>query len=105
MKTSPLAVAMLPPMFRMPLLRPTSPSSTSSSLIPNGTVHAIAPVFTFTAVNAPYGGAMHDTLLPLVACNIDIGTNLNSFAHIAVPPSNRLGIPVALTDVLHQLSI
>src|SRR5438094_10396566 len=65
MKTRPLAVAMLPPMLRMPLFSPASPSSASSSLIPSGTLQAMSPEFASTATSAPYGGAMHGTVLPL----------------------------------------
>ena len=65
MKTRPLPVAMLPPIFRMPLFSPISPSSARSSLMPSGTLHAISPEFASTATRAPYGGAVHGTVLPL----------------------------------------
>ena len=55
MKRTPPAVAMLPPMFSVPVL--PKPFSFSDSKNPNGTFHAISPRLTSTATSSPNGPA------------------------------------------------
>src|SRR5580765_2688199 len=57
MKISPLAVAMLPPMFSVPVL--SKPFALSDSTKPNGTLHATSPRLTSSASSSPNGGAEH----------------------------------------------
>src|SRR5260221_347255 len=53
--TRPPAVAMDPPLVvGVPVF--FTPSLSSSAKEPNGTRHAISPVFTFTASSSPHGG-------------------------------------------------
>src|SRR5215831_14291457 len=56
MNTRPPAVAIGPPMLRRPVF--FLPSG-NSSVIPNGTFHAMSPVFAFTAMRLPHGGFWH----------------------------------------------
>src|SRR5262245_30491220 len=57
MKISPLAVAMLPPMFSVPVL--SKPFALSDSTNPSGTFHATSPRLTSRATSSPNGGAEH----------------------------------------------
>src|SRR5580765_2134341 len=57
MKISPLAVAMLPPMFSVPVL--SKPFALSDSTNPSGTLHATSPRLTSRATSSPNGGAEH----------------------------------------------
>src|SRR5262245_43089667 len=57
MKIRPLAVAMLPPMFSVPVF--VMPFSFSDGTNPIGTCHAISPRLTSTATSSPNGGAEH----------------------------------------------
>src|SRR5215510_10923271 len=59
-KISPLAVAMLPPTFGVPVL--PNPFSSSDLNTPIGTFHAISPRLTSTATSSPNGGAEHGIL-------------------------------------------
>ena len=59
-KSRPLAVAMVPPMFRAPVL--AKPWAFSSSTKPRGTFQAISPRLTSTATSSPNGGAEHGIL-------------------------------------------
>src|SRR4029450_10974026 len=61
MKRSPLAVAMLPPMFGVPVL--PNPFAFSDSMTPIGTFHAMSPRLTSTATSSPNGGAEHGILV------------------------------------------
>src|SRR6185369_15575778 len=56
-KIRPLAVAIVPPMFAVPVL--PKPFSFNESITPNGTFQAISPRLTSTATNSPNGGAEH----------------------------------------------
>jgi len=53
-KTSPPAVAMVPPTFGVPVF--SSPCGASSSKFPSGTFHTISPVVALTADSSPQGG-------------------------------------------------
>src|SRR5438093_9984992 len=57
MKTTPPAVAMLPPMFNVPVL--SKPWALSDSTNPNGTFHTTPPRLTSRATSSPNGGAEH----------------------------------------------
>src|SRR4030095_8719338 len=56
-KMSAAAVVLLPPRLGVPVFIPLA---SSSSKMPNGTCHAISPVFTLTATSSPHGGALHE---------------------------------------------
>ena len=61
MKMRPLAVAMLPPMFGVPVL--SKPCAFERSKNPSGTFHAISPRLTSSATSSPNGGAEHGILV------------------------------------------
>ena len=59
-KSRPPAVAMVPPMFKAPVL--AKPWAFKRSTNPRGTFHAISPRLTSTATSSPNGGAEHGIL-------------------------------------------
>src|SRR5712671_5619631 len=61
MKITPPAVAMLPPMFSVPVL--SNPLSFSDWKKPIGTFHATSPLFTSTATSSPNGPAEQGILV------------------------------------------
>jgi len=61
MKITPPAVAMLPPMFSVPVL--SKPLSFSDWKKPSDTFHAISPLFTSTATSSPNGPAEQGILV------------------------------------------
>src|SRR3954465_4781919 len=61
MKTTPPAVAMLPPMLSVPVL--SKPLSFSDWKNPSGTFHATSPLFTSTATSSPNGLAEQGILV------------------------------------------
>src|SRR5438874_8506245 len=91
-KINPLAVAMLPPMFSVPVLG--KPFAFSDSTKPSGTFQATSPLLTSTATSSPKGGAEHGifdsgfqnrpTTPPHGLCRI----------HVTGPP--RRGVPCTI---------